>query len=221
MAMESCASAHHRGRCLQAMSHRVVLVPAQHCKPFVHGGKSDARDALAICEAAQAEPALAELYAEPVELGERQRKLEQCLVALSATYQGYAQLQSLPGVGPIVASALLAALGNARRFANCRQVAAWVGLVPRQYGTGGRLQLPCITKSGDGICAPSSSTVPVRRFAGRMARTRRWGTGLTAWSSGTVATRPSWRWRIRPCASPWVILARSEDYDVHKAFGSG
>ena len=50
--MEACASGHW-GRKFEQMGHRVLLVPPQHVQPFVRGGKSDARDALAIAEAAQ------------------------------------------------------------------------------------------------------------------------------------------------------------------------
>jgi transposase len=53
IAMEACSSAHYWGRAFEVMGHEVLLVPAQHVTPFVRGGKSDARDALAICEAAQ------------------------------------------------------------------------------------------------------------------------------------------------------------------------
>jgi transposase len=49
--MESCASAHHWARALQAQGHRVKLIPAQHVKPFVRGNKNDYNDALAIAEA--------------------------------------------------------------------------------------------------------------------------------------------------------------------------
>ena len=52
VAMESCASASYWGRKFQAMGHTVRLIPPQHCKAFVRTGRSDARDALAICEAA-------------------------------------------------------------------------------------------------------------------------------------------------------------------------
>ena len=49
--MESCASAHHWARALQAQGHRVKLIPAQHVRPFVRGNKNDYNDALAIAEA--------------------------------------------------------------------------------------------------------------------------------------------------------------------------
>ena len=49
--MEACSSAHHWGRQLQAMGHRVRLLPPQYVKPFVLGQKNDANDAAAICAA--------------------------------------------------------------------------------------------------------------------------------------------------------------------------
>jgi transposase len=49
--METCSSAHHWGRALQAQGHRVKLIPAAHVKPYVRRNKNDAADAAAICEA--------------------------------------------------------------------------------------------------------------------------------------------------------------------------
>ena len=46
--------------------------------------------------------------------------------------------QTRMGIGPITASALVATVGNGRDFKNGRQFAAWLGLVPRQYSTGGK-----------------------------------------------------------------------------------
>ena len=57
--------------------------------------------------------------------------------------------QSRLGIGPITASALVATVGNGHDFKNGRQFAAWLGLVPRQYSTGGKSRLGHITKRGD------------------------------------------------------------------------
>ena len=51
------------------------------------------------------------------------------------------KLEKVPGIGPITASALVATIGDARNFKNCRQLAAWLGLVPRQHSTGGKSTL--------------------------------------------------------------------------------
>jgi transposase len=59
------------------------------------------------------------------------------------------KLEKIPGIGPITASALIASIGDARNFANGRQLAAWLGLVPRQHSTGGKSNLLGISKRGD------------------------------------------------------------------------
>ena len=55
----------------------------------------------------------------------------------------------LIGIGPITASALVASIGDARNFDNGRQVAAWLGLVPRQHSSGGKSNLLGMSKRGD------------------------------------------------------------------------
>jgi transposase len=57
--------------------------------------------------------------------------------------------EKIPGVGPITASALVASVGDARSFKNGRQLAAWLGIVPRQHSTGGKPTLLGISKRGD------------------------------------------------------------------------
>jgi transposase len=59
------------------------------------------------------------------------------------------KLENIPGIGPITASALVASIGNARNFHNGRQLAAWLGLVPKQHSTGGKSNLLGISKRGD------------------------------------------------------------------------
>jgi transposase len=59
------------------------------------------------------------------------------------------KLAEIPGIGPITASALVASIGDARNFKNARQLAAWLGLVPRQHSSGGKSVLLGISKRGD------------------------------------------------------------------------
>ena len=59
------------------------------------------------------------------------------------------RLMKLHGIGPNTASALLASIGGGHDFASGRQVAAWIGLVPGQYSSGGKARLGRITKAGD------------------------------------------------------------------------
>jgi transposase len=59
------------------------------------------------------------------------------------------RLEKIPGIGPITATALVASIGDARNFTSGRQLAAWLGLVPKQHSTGGRTNLLGISKRGD------------------------------------------------------------------------
>ena len=59
------------------------------------------------------------------------------------------KLAKIPGIGPITASALVASIGDAKSFDNGRQLAAWLGLVPRQHSSGGKQMLLGISKRGD------------------------------------------------------------------------
>ena len=77
------------------------------------------------------------------------------------------RLTTIPGVGPIVASALVAAIGRAESFDRGRDLAAWLGLVPRQFTTGGKPKLLWISKRGNKylrrqlIHRPDEGAVPV------------------------------------------------------------
>ena len=59
------------------------------------------------------------------------------------------KLAQIPSIGPITASALVASLGDAKNFESGRQVAAWLGLVPRQHSSGGKQNLLGMSKRGD------------------------------------------------------------------------
>lgn len=60
------------------------------------------------------------------------------------------RLEAIPGVGRLTASALVATVGKGPSFKSGRQFAAWLGLVPRQYSSGGKPRLLGISKRGDG-----------------------------------------------------------------------
>jgi len=59
------------------------------------------------------------------------------------------RLTSIPGIGPVTATALVAAIGNGAGFRRGRDLAAWVGMVPREYSTGGKQKLMGISKRGN------------------------------------------------------------------------
>jgi transposase len=68
-------------------------------------------------------------------------KLDRQLVSLCRTNEACRRLSKLPGVGPVIATALVAAVDDGRHFRSGRELAAWIGLVPRQYTTGGKPRL--------------------------------------------------------------------------------
>ena len=63
------------------------------------------------------------------------------LLSLCRTNEACRRLSKLPGVGPVIATALVAAVDDGRHFRSGRELAAWIGLVPRQYTTGGKPRL--------------------------------------------------------------------------------
>jgi transposase len=89
-------------------------------------------------------------------LGEHLKELDRQVGELEVQIQSWhrendlsRKLAQIPGIGPITASALVASIGNAKNFENGRQLAAWLGLVPRQNSSGGKATLLGISKRGD------------------------------------------------------------------------
>jgi transposase len=91
----------------------------------------------------------AELYDRYVELEARVQRIERRIEQMAREDETARRLMKVEGVGPLIASAIVASLGDARLFRNGRQFAAWLGLVPRQYSSGGKLRQGRITKRGD------------------------------------------------------------------------
>jgi transposase len=83
-------------------------------------------------------------------VAEELEETEQRINAAAAEDPRCLRLRQIPGVGPIVATALVAAVGNGAQFRRARDMAAWIGLVPRQHSTGGRSRLLGISKRGNG-----------------------------------------------------------------------
>jgi transposase len=73
----------------------------------------------------------------------------QKIAQVFASEEACQRLAPLRGIGPLTATALVAAVGDARGFKNGRQLAAWLGLVPKQHSTGGTPTLLGISKRGN------------------------------------------------------------------------
>ena len=90
------------------------------------------------------------------QLGEHLRTLDQLVNEMDQQIQQWhrsneasQRLTEIAGVGPITATAMVASIGDARNFSSGRQLAAWLGLVPRQHSSGGKSLLLGISKRGD------------------------------------------------------------------------
>lgn len=122
------------------------------------------------------------------------------------------RLRTIPGVGPLVATALIAAVGNGSQFRRSRDLAAWIGLVPRQHSTGGRSRLLGISKRGNHylrrllIHGARSVIQNVDRHAHRFGS---WLTQLEQRVHGNVAA-VSLANKLARIA--WAVLRRAEPY---------
>lgn len=92
---------------------------------------------------------LHDLHEELLSLNERIQHYDKVLQRIAKTNPVCTRLTTIPGVGVNIATALVAAVGNPRQFKNGRAFAAWLGLVPRQFSTGGKTSLGGISKRGD------------------------------------------------------------------------
>ena len=90
-----------------------------------------------------------ELWQEYLAIEERIKILENKLQRLTKENLVCVRLMSIPGVGYLTASAMLAAVGDIGVFKNGRELAAWLGLTPREHSTGGKQRLYGISKRGD------------------------------------------------------------------------
>lgn len=92
---------------------------------------------------------LAELKAEYDQVLERTKRLENQLKAWHASNEASQRLEGIPSIGVLTATALAATVNDSKDFRNGRQLAAYLGLVPRQASSGGKNRLLGISKRGD------------------------------------------------------------------------
>ncbi|WP_419421536.1 IS110 family transposase (plasmid) [Legionella sp. D16C41] len=90
-----------------------------------------------------------DLYDELIELEDRLKKIEKKVKLVCKENDSCRRLLSIPGIGELTATALVAAIPNANEFKNGRHMAAWLGLVPRQLSSGNKQVLLGISKRGD------------------------------------------------------------------------
>ncbi len=131
---------------------------------------------------------------------------------MAATNSGLLTPEQLPGIGLTTASALVASLGGGHDFKNGRQLAAWVGLVPGQYSSGGKARLGRITKAGDAY---------LRSLLVMGARSVLAGLGdkqdrFSRWARALVERRGYWKAAVAIAAKnlrlAWAVMKYGEDF---------
>jgi transposase len=261
--MEACAAAHHWGREIRKLGHRVRLMPPRYVKPYVKRQKNDAADAEAICEAvtrptmrfveiktceqqgtlvlhrvrlmlmrqrvqlsnairghmaeyglvapvgrnglqrliailgnpedervpAVARASLAPLVCQFGLVNDQVLENDRRVRSSARSTELGCRLMEVPGVGPVLASAMVATVPDPTAFKSGRALAAWIGLVPRQNSSGGKEKLGGITKQGDRYLRQLLVTgaLAVIRYAQKHGTKRPWLVHLLARRSPKIA----------------------------------
>jgi transposase len=281
--IEACASSHHWSRELQALGHRVRLMPPAYVKPYVKRQKNDATDAEAICEAVsrpnmrfvatktteqqgclmlhrtrhlfirQQTAVINAIRAHLAEFGivapvgrngvdqllgvvadANDKRLpavaRACVAALGAQLQmlkaqilqfdrlirawhrsseASKRLDEIPGVGPALATALVASVADPKAFRSGRDFSAWIGLVPKQNSSGGKDRLGSISKRGDRYLRSlfTAGALAVIRYA------KIHGTKHRPWFTALLARRPTKVAAIalanKIARMAWAMMARA------------
>jgi transposase len=292
--IEACASSHYWSRELQALGHRVRLMPPAYVKPYVKRHKNDAADAEAICEAVtrtnmrfvstktpeqqsclmlhrtrhlfirQQTAVINSIRAHLAEFGivapVGRKGVEQllevvadsndprlpdlaraCVAALGAqlgmlkarilqfdrlimswhrSNETSKRLDDIPGVGPALATALVASVADPKAFRSGRDFSAWIGLVPKQRSSGGKEKLGNISKRGDRYLRSlfAAGALAVIRYAKIL------GTKHRPWLTALLARRPT---KVAALAlankiarMAWAMMARGERYQEPAALAA-
>jgi len=126
-----------------------IVLPVGHCKllSMVHGElvKAQLEGSLPDILVVSVQEQLRRIDALQDDIDELNRRL----AAMLKQNRQMQAVQAIPGVGPLTATALVATMGDVSTFKSGRQFASWLGLTPRQVGTGGKTQQLGISKRGD------------------------------------------------------------------------
>lgn len=145
-------------------------------------------------------------------LEERITALERKMKALCAAHPVCHRLTAIPGVGYITASAIVAAVGDVSVFKNGREFAAWLGLTPREYSTGGRQRLHGISKRGDVYIRTllvHGARIALRYAPRHNNRQSRWALDLMQrkGTNRTVVAMANKNARVI-----WALMAKDDEY---------
>ena len=161
----------------------------------------------------QARQAFAELREHRRATTERVEGLERKIVAHARQDDTARCLATIPGIGPITASLLAATVGDGiGGFPSARHFAAWLGLVPRQHSTGGKVRLGRITKTGN----RQIRTLLVLGATSMVYRAGQWNSAAGAWVRRLLERRPVRHVTValanKMARIAWAVMARNEVY---------
>jgi transposase len=157
---------------------------------------------------------LADLYQELCALDQRIQALEGKMRTSFESQMLCQKIAKVEGIGPVIATAVVAAIADGRAFRNGRQFAAWLGLVPRQYSSGDKQRLLGITKRGDPylrMLLIHGARSVVYRAAGKGDARNRW-----------IAEKQKKLGTTKTCVAVanknariiWALLAKDEPYRI-------
>lgn len=149
-----------------------------------------------------------------LELDRQVQELEQQIRLWHQSNEASQRLEKIPGFGVLTASALVASLGDAKSFRNGRELAAWLGLVPRQHSSGGKPLMLGISKRGDSYIRTLMvhGARSVMRVAERKKTpTDRWSTEMIKRRHKNVAVIARANKNARVA---WALLAHGRDYNT-------
>jgi error-prone DNA polymerase len=146
---------------------------------------------------------------------ERIEDLERQIVKHARNDDTARRLATIPGIGPITASLITAAVGESiKDFKNARHFAAWLGLTPRQHSTGGKTRLGRITKAGN----REIRKLLVLGATSMVRRAEQWNSAAGTWVRALLERRPARSVTValanKMARITWALMARKEVYRV-------
>lgn len=157
---------------------------------------------------------IGDLLSELHRLDERVAQYDRHIEAIAREDARARQLMRLQGVGPTTATAVVAMIGNGHEFRCGRQFAAWLGLTPGQYSSGGKTRLGRITKAGDAYLR----TLLILGARAVLAAAKNKTDTLSRWALALEQRRGYWKAVVAIAAKnarmAWAMLARGENFKL-------
>src|SRR6266567_1349951 len=156
---------------------------------------------------------LAALGAQLRRLKEQILEFDRLIMAWHRSNEASKRLNCIPGVGPLLATALVASVADPKVFRSGRNFSAWIGLVPKQHSSGGRARLGSISKKGDRYLRSLfvAGAFAVIRYA------KLHGTKYRPWVAALLARRPTKVAAIalanKLARMAWAMMATGERYN--------